>query len=113
MNLQIIILAAGQGKRMYSSTPKVLHQIAGKPMLTRVVETAQQLNPDVIHVIYGHGGEQLKNSLPDLPVHWVHQAEQLGTGHAVMQALPFIPPKHKYLFYLLMYRLFKQIRYAL
>ncbi|STY27967.1 Bifunctional GlmU protein, UDP-N-acetylglucosamine pyrophosphorylase and glucosamine-1-phosphate N-acetyltransferase [Legionella wadsworthii] len=93
MNLQIIILAAGQGKRMYSNTPKVLHQIAGKPMLSRVVETAQQLNPDAIHVIYGHGGEQLKNSLPDLPVHWVYQAEQLGTGHAVMQALPFIPPK--------------------
>lgn len=93
MNLQIIILAAGQGKRMYSSTPKVLHPIAGKPMLTRVVETAQQLNPDAIHVIYGHGGEQLKNSLPDLPVHWVQQAKQLGTGHAVMQALPFIPPQ--------------------
>ncbi len=92
MNLQIIILAAGQGKRMYSNTPKVLHQIAGKAMLSRVVETAQQLNPDAIHVIYGHGGEQLKNSLPDLPVHWVHQAEQLGTGHAVMQALPHIPP---------------------
>ncbi|MGL5742038.1 MAG: bifunctional UDP-N-acetylglucosamine diphosphorylase/glucosamine-1-phosphate N-acetyltransferase GlmU [Legionella sp.] len=92
MNLQIIILAAGQGKRMYSNIPKVLHQLAGKPMLTRVVETAQQLNPDVIHVIYGHGGEQLKKSLPDLPVHWVYQAEQLGTGHAVMQALPFIPP---------------------
>ncbi|KTD11621.1 Bifunctional GlmU protein, UDP-N-acetylglucosamine pyrophosphorylase and glucosamine-1-phosphate N-acetyltransferase [Legionella gratiana] len=93
MNLQIIILAAGQGKRMYSNIPKVLHQLAGKPMLVRVVETAQQLNPDVIHVIYGHGGEQLKNSLPDLPVHWVYQAEQLGTGHAVMQALPFIPPQ--------------------
>lgn len=93
MNLQIIILAAGQGKRMYSNTPKVLHHLAGKPMLVRVVETAQQLNPDVIHVIYGHGGEQLKNSLPDLPVHWVYQAEQLGTGHAVMQALPFIPPQ--------------------
>jgi bifunctional UDP-N-acetylglucosamine pyrophosphorylase / glucosamine-1-phosphate N-acetyltransferase len=92
MNLQIIILAAGQGKRMYSNTPKVLHPLAGKPMLTRVVETAQQLNPDAIHIIYGHGGEQIKNSLPDLPVHWVHQAEQLGTGHAVMQALPHIPP---------------------
>lgn len=93
MNLQIIILAAGQGKRMYSNTPKVLHPLAGKPMLTRVVETAQQLNPDVIHIIYGHGGEQIKNSLPDLPVHWVFQAEQLGTGHAVKQALPFIPPQ--------------------
>lgn len=92
MNLHVVILAAGQGKRMYSATPKVLHQIAGKPMLVRVVETAQQLNPDVIHIIYGHGGEQIKDSLPDLPVHWVHQAEQLGTGHAVMQALPYIPP---------------------
>lgn len=97
MNLQIIILAAGQGKRMYSNTPKVLHQLAGKSMLARVVETAQQLNPDAIHVIYGHGGEQIKNSLPDLPVHWVHQAEQLGTGHAVMQALPHIPPQAKVL----------------
>lgn len=93
MNLHIVILAAGQGKRMYSNTPKVLHQIAGKSMLARVVETAQQLNPDVIHVIYGHGGEQIRSSLPDLPVHWVYQAEQLGTGHAVMQALPYIPPQ--------------------
>ncbi|MDI1351928.1 MAG: bifunctional UDP-N-acetylglucosamine diphosphorylase/glucosamine-1-phosphate N-acetyltransferase GlmU, partial [bacterium] len=91
MNLQIIILAAGQGKRMYSDTTKVLHPIAGKPMLTRVVEVAQQLNPDAIHVIYGHGGEQIKKALPDLPVQWVHQAEQLGTGHAVMQALPHLP----------------------
>ncbi|AMQ29251.1 TPA: bifunctional UDP-N-acetylglucosamine diphosphorylase/glucosamine-1-phosphate N-acetyltransferase GlmU [Legionella pneumophila] len=91
MNLQIIILAAGQGKRMYSDTPKVLHHLAGKPLLTHVVETAQQLNPDAIHVIYGHGGEQIKSSLPNLPVHWVHQAEQLGTGHAVLQAMPHIP----------------------
>lgn len=91
MNLQIIILAAGQGKRMYSNTPKVLHPIAGKPMLTRVVETAQQLNPDAIHVIYGHGGELIKKALPDLPVQWIHQAAQLGTGHAVMQALPHLP----------------------
>lgn len=92
MNLQIIILAAGQGKRMYSNTPKVLHPIAGKPMLERVVDTALQLNPDAIHVIYGHGGEKIQQALPDLPVHWVHQAEQLGTGHAVMQALPHLPP---------------------
>jgi bifunctional UDP-N-acetylglucosamine pyrophosphorylase/glucosamine-1-phosphate N-acetyltransferase len=93
MNLHIIVLAAGQGKRMYSNIPKVLHPLAGKPMLVRVVETAYQLNPDAIHVIYGHGGEQIKNSLPDLPVHWIYQAEQLGTGHAVMQALSFIPPQ--------------------
>lgn len=91
MNLQIIILAAGQGKRMFSSTPKVLHPIAGKPMLRRVVETAQQLNPQTIHVIYGHGGDTIRKALPDLPVHWVHQSEQLGTGHAVLQALPYIP----------------------
>lgn len=97
MNLQIIILAAGQGKRMYSNTPKVLHPIAGKPMLVRVVETAQQLNPEAIHIIYGHGGEKIKQALPDLPVHWIHQAEQLGTGHAVMQALPYLPPNSQVL----------------
>ncbi|KTD76380.1 bifunctional UDP-N-acetylglucosamine diphosphorylase/glucosamine-1-phosphate N-acetyltransferase GlmU [Legionella waltersii] len=91
MNLQIIILAAGQGKRMYSNTPKVLHTLAGKPMLAHVVETALKLSPNAIHVIYGHGGDLLRSSLPDLPVHWVHQAQQLGTGHAVLQALPNIP----------------------
>lgn len=91
MNLQIIILAAGQGKRMYSNTPKVLHPLAGKPMLRHVVETVQQLHPDAIHIIYGHEGEQIKNSLTDLAVHWIHQSEQLGTGHAVLQALPHIP----------------------
>ncbi|TAL61856.1 MAG: UDP-N-acetylglucosamine diphosphorylase/glucosamine-1-phosphate N-acetyltransferase [Legionella sp.] len=93
MNLQIIILAAGQGKRMFSNTPKVLHHLAGKPMLQHVVETAQQLNPEAIHVIYGHGGEQIKNTLSQLPVNWVFQSEQLGTGHAVLQALPHIPPQ--------------------
>lgn len=91
MNLQIIILAAGQGKRMYSNTPKVLHPLAGKPMIRHVVETAQQLQPNAIHIIYGHEGEQIKKSLPDLDVHWIHQSEQLGTGHAVLQALPHIP----------------------
>ncbi|MFI4962274.1 MAG: bifunctional UDP-N-acetylglucosamine diphosphorylase/glucosamine-1-phosphate N-acetyltransferase GlmU [Legionellales bacterium] len=93
MNLHIIILAAGQGKRMYSDTPKVLHPLAGKPLLAWVVDTARQLNPDAIHVLYGHGGEHIKNALPALPVHWVHQAEQLGTGHAVLQAIPHIPPE--------------------
>lgn len=91
MNLQIIILAAGQGKRMYSKTPKILHSIAGKPMLVRVVETALALQPESIHVIYGHGGEQIKKALPDLPVHWIKQSEQLGTGHAAKQALPYLP----------------------
>ncbi len=93
MSLQIIILAAGQGKRMYSNTPKVLHAIAGKSMLARVVDVALTLNPATIHVIYGHGGEQLKQALPNLPVNWVEQREQLGTGHAVRQALPYLPQK--------------------
>jgi bifunctional UDP-N-acetylglucosamine pyrophosphorylase / glucosamine-1-phosphate N-acetyltransferase len=90
-NLHIIILAAGQGKRMYSDTPKVLHTLGGVPMLTRVVDTAQLLNPDAIHVIYGYNGAHIIQASPHLPVHWIHQAEQLGTGHAVMQALPHIP----------------------
>lgn len=91
MSLHIVILAAGQGKRMHSATSKVLHKIGGQSMLERVVETAACLVPDGIHVIYGHGGEQLRRALPDLPVNWVFQAEQLGTGHAVMQALSHIP----------------------
>ncbi|KTC86940.1 bifunctional UDP-N-acetylglucosamine diphosphorylase/glucosamine-1-phosphate N-acetyltransferase GlmU [Legionella brunensis] len=97
MSLQIVILAAGQGKRMLSQTPKVLHQLAGKPMLTRVVETAQQLNPDAIHVIYGNGGQKIRETLPNLAVNWVLQEKQLGTGHAVMQALPHIPTSSRVL----------------
>lgn len=91
MSLQIIILAAGQGKRMLSQTPKVLHQLAGKPMLSRVVETAQQLNPNAVHIIYGNGGEQIRNALSHLNANWVLQEQQLGTGHAVLQALPHLP----------------------
>jgi bifunctional UDP-N-acetylglucosamine pyrophosphorylase/glucosamine-1-phosphate N-acetyltransferase len=94
MSLDVVILAAGQGKRMCSSQPKVLHALGGKPMLERVVETAIQLNPSNIHVIIGHGGEQIRDTLSALPVHWVFQAEQLGTGHAVLQALPTIPAHH-------------------
>lgn len=90
MSLNIVILAAGQGKRMYSNTPKVLHKIAGKPMLMHVIETAMRLNPTAIYVVIGHGGEQIKNELSTLPIHWVVQTEQLGTGHAVLQALPYI-----------------------
>ncbi|MBA2657390.1 MAG: bifunctional UDP-N-acetylglucosamine diphosphorylase/glucosamine-1-phosphate N-acetyltransferase GlmU [Tatlockia sp.] len=91
MSLQIVILAAGQGKRMFSDTPKILHQLAGKSMLERVVATAKQLNPDAIHIIYGHGGDKIKSALPHLVVNWVRQAEQLGTGHALMQALEHLP----------------------
>lgn len=90
MSLQIVILAAGLGKRMHSKLPKVLHRLAGKPMLERVVETACKVNPKAIHVIYGHGGEQIMQTLRHLPVNWVLQTEQLGTGHALMQAMPLI-----------------------
>ena len=91
MSLHIVILAAGQGKRMHSTAPKVLHHIGGAPMLKRVVDTAIALQPACVHVVIGHGGNLIQAALPDLPVHWVLQAEQCGTGHAVMQALPHIP----------------------
>ena len=77
MNLSIIILAAGQGTRMRSKQPKVLHAIAGKSMLERVVNTAQQLNPQEIFVIYGYQGDLLRNNLSHLNVTWVEQKEQL------------------------------------
>ncbi|MBA2648361.1 MAG: bifunctional UDP-N-acetylglucosamine diphosphorylase/glucosamine-1-phosphate N-acetyltransferase GlmU [Legionella sp.] len=91
MNLHIVILAAGQGKRMYSDLPKILHPLAGKPLVQWVLDTAQQLNPSAIHLIYGHGGQQIMEAMPNLNINWVNQKEQLGTGHAVMQALEFIP----------------------
>lgn len=90
MNLSVIILAAGQGKRMNSALPKVLHPLAGKPLLEHVVETAQQLGADNIHIVYGYGGDTVPSRLKHLYVHWVQQAEQLGTGHAVAQATPQI-----------------------
>lgn len=88
--LNVIILAAGKGTRMHSSQPKVLHQIAGKPMLQYVLETAIDLNADPITVVYGHGGEQVLHAFADWDVRWVEQAEQLGTGHAALQALPHV-----------------------
>lgn len=91
MTLHIVILAAGQGKRMHSATPKILHQIAGKSMVRWVYETASRLNADCIHIIYGHEGEQVQAALKDLDLHWILQEAQLGTGHAIKQAIPFIP----------------------
>lgn len=90
MGIEIIILAAGQGTRMRSALPKVLHPLGGAPLLQHVIATAQTLNADAIHVVYGHGGEQVRAALADMPVQWVEQAQQLGTGHAVAQALPAI-----------------------
>jgi bifunctional UDP-N-acetylglucosamine pyrophosphorylase / glucosamine-1-phosphate N-acetyltransferase len=91
MSLHVVILAAGNGTRMRSVTPKVLHTLAGKPMLERVLDTAESLQPDGIHVIIGYQGERLKATFSERSINWVWQNEQLGTGHAVMQALPHIP----------------------
>jgi bifunctional UDP-N-acetylglucosamine pyrophosphorylase/glucosamine-1-phosphate N-acetyltransferase len=95
MPLSIVILAAGQGKRMKSDLPKVLQPLAGQPMLAHVIATAKALRADTIHVVHGHGGEQVKTALASEPVNWVLQAEQLGTGHAVAQAIPAIPDDHQ------------------
>ena len=85
--LDIVILAAGKGTRMRSQTPKVLHTLAGKPMVQHVLETASGLQPDRTHVVIGHGAEQLREALADTKVQFAVQAEQKGTGHAVAQAL--------------------------
>ena len=94
MPLSIVILAAGQGKRMKSDLPKVLQPLAARPILSHVLDTAKTLQADAIHVVYGHGGEKVRQALAAEPVNWVLQAEQLGTGHAVAQAMPSIPDDH-------------------
>lgn len=91
MKLNIIILAAGQGTRMHSAKPKVLHELAGKPILQWIVDTALQLHPDNIYIVYGFGGEQVKAAIEEnSAIVWVEQKEQLGTGHAVAQVLPHL-----------------------
>jgi bifunctional UDP-N-acetylglucosamine pyrophosphorylase/glucosamine-1-phosphate N-acetyltransferase len=90
----VVILAAGQGKRMNSALPKVLQPLAGKPLLSHVLECAASLGSAATHVVYGHGGELVRTTLGAAPVHWVLQAEQLGTGHAVQQAIPQVPDDH-------------------
>jgi len=90
--LHVIILAAGEGKRMKSALPKVLQPIAGRPMLAHVVSAARALDPAGIHIVYGHGGEQVLAAFADQPdLLWAEQAQQLGTGHAVVQAMPGVP----------------------
>lgn len=91
MSLHIVILAAGLGKRMHSTTPKVLHELGGKAILAHVIETALKLNPEQMHVVVGHGSEQIKQAMQAFPINWIMQEQQLGTGHALMQALPHIP----------------------
>ena len=90
MKLAVVILAAGQGKRMKSDLPKVLQPLAGQPLLGHVVSRARQLEPTSIHVVYGHGGERVREALAGESLQWALQAEQLGTGHALMQAMPRI-----------------------
>lgn len=90
MELEVIILAAGQGTRMKSDKPKVLHPLAGRPMLEHVITTAQQLEASIIHVVYGHGGEQVQSYFSEWQLSWQCQEQQLGTGHAVQQALPVL-----------------------
>jgi bifunctional UDP-N-acetylglucosamine pyrophosphorylase/glucosamine-1-phosphate N-acetyltransferase len=88
--LNVVILAAGKGKRMHSDLPKVLHPLAGKPLLAHVIATARQLGAARICVVYGHGGEQVRESLDAPDLVWAIQEPQLGTGHAVLQAMPLL-----------------------
>ena len=90
MALEIIVLAAGQGKRMRSALPKVLHPLAGRPLLAHVLEAARALSPRKVIVVHGHGAEQVRAAFAEAGVAWALQAEQLGTGHAVQQALPHV-----------------------
>ncbi|WP_313462880.1 bifunctional UDP-N-acetylglucosamine diphosphorylase/glucosamine-1-phosphate N-acetyltransferase GlmU [Pseudomonas nitroreducens] len=90
MSLEIVILAAGQGTRMRSALPKVLHPVAGKPMLAHVIDTARGLGPSRIHVVIGHGADLVRERLQADDLNFVIQEQQLGTGHAVAQAAPFL-----------------------
>ena len=89
--LHIVILAAGEGRRMKSSLPKVLHRVGGKPMIVHLLETASSLDPEMIHVVVGSGAEQVRQVCGKYDVNWVLQADRRGTGHAVAQAVPAIP----------------------
>jgi bifunctional UDP-N-acetylglucosamine pyrophosphorylase/glucosamine-1-phosphate N-acetyltransferase len=95
--LSVVILAAGEGKRMKSALPKVLQPLAGRPLLRHVIDTARTLEPSAIHVVYGHGGERVRAALADEPLAWTLQSERLGTGHAVLQAMPQIADDHNVL----------------
>ncbi|MEO5573170.1 MAG: bifunctional UDP-N-acetylglucosamine diphosphorylase/glucosamine-1-phosphate N-acetyltransferase GlmU, partial [Gammaproteobacteria bacterium] len=96
MSLNVIILAAGQGARMCSSLPKVLHPLAGKPLLEHVAATAKCLKAN-IHIVYGYGGNTVPARLSHIKANWIEQIEQLGTGHAVAQAMPSVKDDEKVL----------------
>src|SRR3982750_3424506 len=90
--LQVVILAAGQGKRMHSDLPKVAHALAGRPLLSHVIESARALAPERVCVVVGHGADAVRERVPATDVAWAVQEKQLGTGHAVMQAMPSLEP---------------------
>ncbi|MCK9990794.1 MAG: bifunctional UDP-N-acetylglucosamine diphosphorylase/glucosamine-1-phosphate N-acetyltransferase GlmU [Rugosibacter sp.] len=90
MKINVVILAAGQGKRMNSALPKVLHPLAGKPLLGHVLDTARKLDAERICVVHGHGGDQVRAALHAPDLGWARQSPQLGTGHAVLQAMPYL-----------------------
>jgi len=92
--MQVVVLAAGQGKRMRSVLPKVLQPLAGKPMLSHVLDTARALGSEKICVVYGHGGETVREALDAPDLAWALQSPQLGTGHAVQQAMPYLDDGH-------------------
>jgi bifunctional UDP-N-acetylglucosamine pyrophosphorylase / glucosamine-1-phosphate N-acetyltransferase len=92
--LSVVILAAGEGKRMKSAAPKVLQPLAGRALLKHVIDTARTLEPAAIHVVYGHGGERVREVLAAEQVSWTLQTERLGTGHALLQVMPQIPSSH-------------------
>ena len=91
LDVSVVILAAGQGKRMKSALPKVLQPIAGKPMLEHVINAARQLKPQKICIVFGHGGDTVRDVIAAADITWAKQEPQLGTGHAVLQALPQLP----------------------
>ncbi|SDD68558.1 UDP-N-acetylglucosamine pyrophosphorylase /glucosamine-1-phosphate N-acetyltransferase [Aquimonas voraii] len=97
-DLHVLILAAGEGKRMRSRRPKVLMPVAGRPMLAHVIEAARRLEPARIHIVYGHAGEQVRAAFADQAnLSWIEQSERRGTGHAVQQALPVLPAEGRVL----------------
>ena len=91
--MNVVILAAGQGKRMHSDLPKVLHPLAGRPLLAHVIDTARSLKPGVICIVYGCGGERVREVIARPGLVWARQEPQLGTGHALAQALPYLNPR--------------------
>lgn len=97
MSLSVVILAAGKGTRMCSALPKVLHKIADKPMVQHVIDTVKEIGAENIHLIYGHGGEQMQESIHEEHLNWIKQSEQLGTGHAMQIARPHFKENEKIL----------------